>query len=112
MLPTIPDLLVTLLREQYGSDEAERVTAGYVRRAVTLRVNTLRSTLADVTTALTAAGIAWQPVPWYADALILPEAREEALRAQPLGDLCREPRAVHRERGNFNQHLLPPGTCG
>ena len=90
MLPTIPDLLVTLLREQYGSDEAERVTAGYVRRAVTLRVNTLRSTLADVTTALTAAGIAWQPVPWYADALILPEAREEALRALPLyeqGDL-------------------------
>lgn len=84
MLPTIPDLLLTLLREQYGPDEADRIAAGFVRRAVTLRVNPLKSSLADVTAALDAASITWQPVPWYADALILPETREEALRALPL----------------------------
>ena len=84
MLPTIPDLLFSLLREQYGPADADRVAAGFVRRVVTLRVNTLRSDLAEVTAALDAASIAWQPVPWYADALILPEAREEAVRALPL----------------------------
>ena len=84
MLPTIPELLLTLLREQYGPEEAERVTAGFVRRAVTLRVNTLKSNSGEVTAALDAAGIAWQAVPWYADALILPGSREEALRALPL----------------------------
>ena len=84
MLPTIPDLLLSLLREQYGPEGADRIAAGFIRRAVTLRVNTLQSTLADVTAALDAAGIIWRPVPWYADALILPEAREEAVRALPL----------------------------
>ena len=84
MLPTVPELLVTLLREQYRPEEADRIAAGFVRRAVTLRVNTLKSSPDAVTAALDAAGITWQPVPWYADALILPEAREEALRALPL----------------------------
>ena len=84
MLPTIPEPLIALLREQYSPEVADRVTAGFVRRAVTLRVNTLKATPDEVTAALTSAGIAWQPVPWYADALILPDAREEALRALPL----------------------------
>ena len=84
MLPTIPDQLLTLLAQQYGPEEISRITAGFVRRAVTLRVNTLKSDLASVTAALDAAAIAWQPVPWYADALILPEAREEPIRALPL----------------------------
>ena len=84
MLPTIPELLLSLLREQYGPEGADRVAAGFVRRAVTLRVNTLQSDLAAVTAALDAASIVWQPVPWYADALILPEVREEAVRALPL----------------------------
>ena len=84
MLPTIPELLMNLLEEQYGPEEADRIASGYIRRAVTLRVNTLRSDLADVTAALDAASIAWRPVPWYADALMLPDAREDALRALPL----------------------------
>ena len=83
MLPTIPDLLLTLLREQYGP-EADRVISGFVPRAVTLRVNPLRSSAEAVTAALDGAGIAWRPVPWYADALVLPEAREEAVRALPV----------------------------
>ena len=101
MLPTIPDHLLTLLREQYGPEETDRIAAGFVRRAVTLRVNTLKSSLGAVTAALDAAGIAWKPVPWYADALILPEAREDALRALP----------VYEEGGVYLQSLssmIPP----
>ena len=84
MLPTIPELLTSLLREQYGPETADRIAAGFVRRAVTLRVNPLKSSFDEVTAALDAASIAWQPVPWYADALTLPDTREEALRALPL----------------------------
>ncbi|MCH5286390.1 MAG: RsmB/NOP family class I SAM-dependent RNA methyltransferase [Christensenellaceae bacterium] len=101
MLPTIPDHLLTLLREQYGPEEAERITAGFVRRAVTLRVNTLRSSIGAVTAALDTAGIAWKPVPWYEEALILPEAREDALRALP----------IYEEGGVYLQSLssmIPP----
>ena len=84
MLPTIPDQLLTLLREQYGPEETDRIASGFIRRVVTLRVNPLKSTREAVTAALDAASIAWEPVPWYADALILPEAREEELRALPI----------------------------
>lgn len=84
MLPTIPELLLTLLREQYGPELSDRVAAGYVRRAVTLRANPLKSSLDEVTAALDAASIPWQPVPWYADALILPDAREDAVQSLPL----------------------------
>ena len=84
MLPTIPDLLLSLLREQYGPDGADRIVPGFVRRAVTLRVNTLRSSVEAVTAALDRAGISWRPVPWYTDALILPDVREEAVRALPI----------------------------
>lgn len=84
MRPDLPPLMRDLLREQYGPDEAERMAAGFRRRAVTLRVNTLQADVSAVTAALDDASIAWRSVPWYADALILPEAREDAVRALPL----------------------------
>ncbi len=80
-----PDTLLTRLRAEYGDALTEEILAGFaVRRPVTLRVNTLRSTRAQVTQALTDAGIAFEPVPWYDDALILPHAREDDVRALPL----------------------------
>lgn len=84
MIPTMPELLTTLLREQYGPEEAARIAAGYVRKPVTLRVNPLRTTREAVVSALDAAGIVHRDVPWYADAMMLPDAREDAVRALPL----------------------------
>ena len=85
MLPPLPDTLHTLLREQYGDALTERIIAGYkARRPVTLRVNTLRAEKGQVCRQLTEAGIAWQEVPWYQDALVLPEVREDAVEALPL----------------------------
>ena len=85
MLPPLPDTLSALLREQYGEDVTARIIAGYqARRPVTLRLNTLRADKARVCDQLTEAGIAWREVPWYADALVLPDVREEAVEALPL----------------------------
>ena len=85
MLPPLPDTLSALLREQYGDALTERIVAGYkARRPVTLRVNTLRADKAQVCSQLTEAGIAWQEVPWYGDALVLPDVREDAVEALPL----------------------------
>ena len=46
-----------------------------VTRPVTLRANTLKATAEDIAAALDAAGIAHNPVAWYPDAFILPEAQ-------------------------------------
>ena len=83
MLPMVPALLTERLTAQYGAALAEEITAGFVRRPVTLRVNTLKSTLAEVQAVLDKAGIAWECVPWYADALILRDVREDAVQALP-----------------------------
>ncbi len=85
MLPILPEFLSRQLMRQYGAPLAEEIIQGFqCRRPVTLRVNTLRTTREAVWAALDAAGIEGQPVAWYRDALLLPEAREEALRALPL----------------------------
>ena len=85
MLPPLPDTLSALLREQYGDALTERIIAGYrARRPVTLRVNTLRAEKAQVCSQLAEAGIAWREVPWYEDALVLPDVREDAVEALPL----------------------------
>ncbi len=83
MLPTIPALLTERLTAQYGPELTEEIQAGFVRRPVTLRVNPLKADGASVRAALTAAGIAYMQVPWYEDALILTEVREDAVRALP-----------------------------
>lgn len=76
----VPPFLLEALTAQYGSDLTERIVAGYaVRRVVTLRANTLRSSREEVAAELDAAGIAHEGVPWYADAFVLPEVRERAV---------------------------------
>ncbi len=83
MLPNVPTLLMERLNAQYGPALTEEILAGFVRRPVTLRANPLKSTLAEVCQALDKAGVAYTPVPWYGDALILRNVREEAVQALP-----------------------------
>ena len=56
MLPTVPSLLLDRLNAQYGPALAEEIVAGFVRRPVTLRVNTLKSDMAAVCAVLDKAG--------------------------------------------------------
>ena len=85
MRDEVPQYLREQLLEQVGPEGLERVLAGYgARRAVTLRVNRLKSEPAAVRAALEHAGVRTQGVPWSEDALVLPGASEEALPALPL----------------------------
>ncbi len=83
MLPNVPALLTERLTAQYGPALTEEIAAGFLRRPVTLRVNTLKSSLAKVCALLDGAGIAYEQVPWYSDALILRDVREDAVHSLP-----------------------------
>jgi 16S rRNA C967 or C1407 C5-methylase (RsmB/RsmF family) len=79
----LPPFFLEALEAQYDDpDDVARVVEGcHARRAFTLRVNALKSTLGEVTGALDGAGIAHEPVPWSPEALVLPGVREDAVRA-------------------------------
>ena len=100
----LPEHLVAAVRAQYGA-RAERVLAGWEAagaRRVTLRANALRAGREEVAAALDAAGVAWQQVPWYADAFVLGKGTRE----RDLWDLD-----VYREGKVYLQSLssmLPP----
>lgn len=82
---TLPDFLPPLLEAQYGPEETAGILAGFsCRRAVSLRVNPLRGSREEVLEALTGAGLAVEPVDWYPDALVLPEARERQVESLPI----------------------------
>ena len=80
-----PRFLREQLLAQFGPEGLERVLAGYeARRAVTLRVNRLKSGPEAIRTALEQAEVKVQSVPWSEDALVLPGASEEDVMALPL----------------------------
>lgn len=81
----VPAYLAQLLCAQYGEETAERIAQGYAaQRAVTLRANTLKTDAQTVRERLAAQGIETSPVPWYADAMIVRGAREDALTGLDL----------------------------
>lgn len=81
----VPAYLAQLLCAQYGEETAERIAQGYAaQRAVTLRANTLKTDAQAVRERLAAQGIETSPVPWYADAMIVSGAREDALTGLDL----------------------------
>lgn len=79
---TLPDFFKPLLAEQYGADDMRRILEGcQTQRLVSLRANTLKATHEEVAMAFDDAGIGWQPVDWYDDAFVIPNVRENAIRA-------------------------------
>lgn len=82
--PLLPEFFEPMLSRQYGPGLARRVVAGCAaRRPVTLRANTLKASRAEVAAALDAASIAWEAVPWSAEAFVLRGARDRDVRALP-----------------------------
>ena len=76
----IPAYLQERLLSCYGQETAERIELGYKAvRPVTMRINTLSADRGEVCGELDRAGIAWQNVDWYEQALILSEARENEI---------------------------------
>ena len=81
----VPAYLAQLLIAQYGEETAERIAEGYAKsRAVTLRANPLKADAQTVRQALCEKGIETEPVAWYGDAMIVSNAREDALTALDL----------------------------
>ena len=81
----VPAYLAQLLIAQYGEETAQRIAEGYaVSRAVTLRANPLKADAQTVRQALADQGIETEPVSWYGDAMIVKNAREDALEAMEL----------------------------
>lgn len=73
------------LRDSYDEKTRSLILEGYrAVRPVTLRANTLKTTIEAVRTALDEAGIRWHDVPWSPEALVLEGASEQDVRALPL----------------------------
>lgn len=76
-----PGVLSSLLLEQYGEELTSEVSRGFcAQRTVTFRVNTLKSDVEAVKSALGNAGITVRNVPWSSDAFVVDDAREKELR--------------------------------
>lgn len=76
----VPAYLWQMLIAQYGEEIAQRIAEGYAaRRAVTLRANPLKTDAETVKKTLADLGIETKPVSWYGDAMIVENAREDAL---------------------------------
>ena len=74
----LPRFMVDTVAGAYAPADAELMIEGFgaaAARPVTLRANTLKAAAEDIAAALGAAGIAHNPVAWYPDAFILPEAQ-------------------------------------
>ncbi len=73
----IPQFLYEMLNEQYGKDLTQKIIEGYCqKRPVTLRVNTLKTTVNSIEQTLKKENIDFEKVSWNEDALILPNSNE------------------------------------
>ncbi len=81
----IPEQMQTMLAQQYTEEECARIQDGFLsERITTLRVNRLKATGEEVRALLDTAGVPWQSVPWYEDALCLPAGSETLLKTLPM----------------------------
>ena len=79
----LPEFLTEKLKEQYG--DITGIVDGYSRkRRTTLRVNTLKSSVEEVTEELNRAGIRFEPAPFSDIAYMLTDATEKDVMALPL----------------------------
>ncbi len=77
----IPKFLIEKLEGQYGEELSKKVIEGYsVERKVTFRVNTLKSNKDKVEKVLNENGIVYKKVPFYEDAFIIENVRENKIR--------------------------------
>lgn len=98
----IPEFLEEKLEKQYGREIVKEIIKGYeCKRPVTLRVNTLKTTVAEVKNKLEQEQICYQEVVWSKEALILDTVREN--RVQEL-DIYKEGKIYLQSLSS----MLPP----
>lgn len=77
----IPDFLRTMLLKQYGEKITNKIIDGYVtKKDVTLRVNTIKSNIEEITQVLSNNKIKYEQVTWNKDALIIKDVAENKIK--------------------------------
>jgi NOL1/NOP2/sun family putative RNA methylase len=81
----LPGEFVDELYRAFPIHDADRILRGLTRRRpVTLRANTLKSSIGEVLNELRRSGAQCQRVPWYPDALVIKNLRERDIEPLPL----------------------------
>ncbi len=81
MINNIPEFLYHLLIEQYGENLTNTILDGYSKkRPVTLRANTLKTSITDIKNIFDKLQISYKEVSWYKDALILENTSEDQIK--------------------------------
>lgn len=77
----IPEFLIEKLRKQYGEELTKKILEGYkVKRKVSFRVNTLKSTIEEVEKELSVKEITYTKVAFYPEAFIIENEKENKIR--------------------------------
>ena len=70
------DFLLNMLEEQYGTKIASKIMEGYTKqRAVTFRLNTLKSNIETIENKLKETKIEYEKTPWSKEAFIIKNAK-------------------------------------
>ena len=77
----VPEFLKIMLNNQYGDEITEKIIKGYnCKREVTLRVNTIKSSIEEVEKEFKERGIEYEKVPWSKEAFIIKGVREKEIQ--------------------------------
>jgi len=77
----IPEFLIDLLLKQYGQDITDHIIEGYnSQRDVTLRVNTIKSSINEIKQILSENMIEFEEVTWNENALIIKNVTEQEIK--------------------------------
>ena len=75
------DFLDEMLKKQYGAEITRKIFDGYLKqRYVTFRVNNLKTTIENVENILKKENIEYEKVPWYRNAFIIKNVRENEIK--------------------------------
>ncbi len=81
MKSKIPEFLVTMLEEQYGTEITKTIIKGYeAKRPTTLRINTLKTNNEQIRNILIQENIEFEEISWNKDALIIKNAQEKDIQ--------------------------------
>lgn len=77
----IPEFLLKKLENQYDKNAVDRILEGYkAKRKVTLRINTIKTSIQNIKSELEKSNIKYEDVSWSKDALILSNADESKIQ--------------------------------
>lgn len=81
----IPEFLKNMLKKQYGDEIANQILEGYKqKRKVTIRINTIKSSVLEIEKALKEEKIKYKNTIWSKDALILENVRENEIQEMEI----------------------------